>query len=313
LVLLGIGTAVLLALRGEAVLALMTPLVATAGALLLRPRTSVGEQFTTLLAFTGLGVVLGTEIVYLRDFLAGGEWYRMNTVFKFTTQAWVLLALASAVGLVHAWRALRATPTLHLAWTAVAGALLLGTLVYPILGTAARVDTRFPNARPPIGTLDGMAFMRVGEYTWPEGNKIELRYTYDALRWLLENVRGTPVVAEANVGYYREGGLRVATYTGLPTLLGFHQNEQRYDWQVGPRARLADEFFRTTDVTRALEIIQELDISYIYVGQIERAWYPAAGIEKFEDMAELGLLEVVYQNPKVTIYRVVAAEARAVG
>ncbi|RME48834.1 MAG: hypothetical protein D6791_02385, partial [Chloroflexi bacterium] len=201
----------------------------------------------------------------------------------------------------------------HLVWVGAFGALLLSTLVYPVYGTAARVDDRFPGPRPALGTLDGMAFMRVGEYRWPDDNVVELKYTYDALRWLLDNVHGTPVVAQANIGYYREGGLQVASYTGLPALIGFHQSEQRYDFQVGPRASKADALFRTSDVRQALDIIHELDVSYIYVGQLERAWYPEAGIQKFEDMRALGLLEVAYQNPKVTIYRVTASEGPAIG
>jgi len=298
---------------GEPVLALLLPLVVAAGVLLLRRQASAGEHFSALLAFAGLGVLAGTEIVFLKDFLAGGEWYRMNTVFKFTTEAWVLIALASALALRVVWRGLRAVPTLHLAWVGVFGALLLSTLVYPIYGTAARVDERFPGQRPAIGTLDGMAFMRVGEYQWPDDNGVELKYTYDALRWLLDNVPGTPVVAQANIGYYREGGLQVASYTGLPALIGFHQSEQRYDFQVGPRASKADALFRTNDVGQALDIIQELDVSYIYVGQLERAWYSEPGLQKFEDMRELGLLEVVYENPKVRIYRVAPSEGPAVG
>ncbi|MFQ5595251.1 MAG: DUF2298 domain-containing protein, partial [Anaerolineae bacterium] len=295
----------------EPVLALMLPLVVAAGVLLLRRQASAGEQFTALLVFVGLGVVAGTEVVFLKDFLAGGEWYRMNTVFKFTTEAWVLIALASAMALPVIWRGLRAVPTVHLAWVGMFGALLLSTLVYPIYGTAARVDERFPGQRPAIGTLDGMAFMRAGEYQWPDDNVVELKYTYDALRWLLDNVQGTPVVAQANIGYYREGGLQVASYTGLPALIGFHQSEQRYDFQVGPRASKADALFRTNDVEQALDIIHELDVSYIYVGQLERAWYSEPAIQKFEDMRELGLLEVVYENPKVTIYHVTALEGPA--
>jgi uncharacterized membrane protein len=124
-------------------------------------------------------------------------------------------------------------------------------------------------------------------------------------------VRGTPVVAEANVGYYREGGLRVATYTGLPVLLGFHQGEQRYESQVRPRAAKADALFTTTSIEQALDIIDEVDISYIYVGQLERAWYPEPGLVKFRVMQQRGLLETAYENRAVTIYRVVAREQPA--
>ena len=51
------------------------------------------------------------------------------------------------------------------------------------------------------------------------------------------------MLAEAPIGYYREGGLRVSSYTGLPTLLGMHEREQRPWEQVGPRERDAERLF----------------------------------------------------------------------
>ena len=59
----------------------------------------------------GLSIIAGTELVYLREFLAGGDWYRMNTLFKFSVPAWLSLALAGGVMLpvvpAAAGRALR--------------------------------------------------------------------------------------------------------------------------------------------------------------------------------------------------------------
>ncbi|CAA9543783.1 MAG: hypothetical protein AVDCRST_MAG33-265 [uncultured Thermomicrobiales bacterium] len=49
-----------------------------------------------LLIGAGGGVVAALEVVYLVDNLDGGTAYRMNTVFKFYNQSWVLLALAGA-------------------------------------------------------------------------------------------------------------------------------------------------------------------------------------------------------------------------
>ncbi|MFQ5813818.1 MAG: hypothetical protein ACE5I2_11630, partial [Anaerolineae bacterium] len=120
----------------------------------------------------------------------------------------------------------------------------------------------------------------------------------------IANVKGTPVVAEAAIPYYREGGLRVATYTGLPTFLGAHQNEQRYASQVGERDGKARDFFNTPDISRALQLIGELHVSYIYVGQLERTVYDPAGLAKFDEMVQRGELEVIYENEMVKIYRV---------
>ncbi|MBN2055559.1 hypothetical protein JW905_11585, partial [bacterium] len=62
---------------------------------------SPGDQLAALLLFVGFGIVLGDEIVYLADFLAGGDWCRMNSVFKFHFQAVVLLSLGISIGLCY--------------------------------------------------------------------------------------------------------------------------------------------------------------------------------------------------------------------
>ncbi|MFZ2360755.1 MAG: DUF2298 domain-containing protein [Anaerolineae bacterium] len=295
---------------------LLLPLLA---AFLLLWRRSVPREalFVTALVFTGLLVLFGVEVFYLKDHLQGGDWRRMNTLFKFYIQVWVMLALAAAVALPGIWDFVRRRwrPVWRVLWT-VGFVYLLGlSLIFLVAGTPARLNDRFPEGlsdpnRPALGTLDGMAYMQAGTYTWhPDPaqaptTRIELRHDYDALRWMLDNIEGTPVVAEALIGYYREGGLRVASFTGFPTLLGFHQEgEQRYGWQTGPRRSQAEEFWNTTDATRTQQLIAELGIDYIYLGQLERIVYPAESLAKFQQMAQDGLLEVVYANEQVTIYR----------
>jgi uncharacterized membrane protein len=149
--------------------------------------------------------------------------------------------------------------------------------------------------------------MTVGSYTWPdENNSMQLAYDHQAISWFLQNVRGTPVVAEAPLAYYREFGLKVASYTGLPTLLGAHQNEQRCDWQVGPRSDEANALYQSTDLDEARELISTLNVRYIYVGQLERTVYPSEGLEKFEELCLAGELALAYENPGVKVYEVVA-------
>jgi YYY domain-containing protein len=290
------------------VLALLTPLLVLYAFLTLRRRATLEDSFISFLTFLALGILLGCEIVFLKDFLQGGDHYRMNTIFKFYTQAWVLLGLVAGVSVPRLWGWFSRVRRRRLgyAWKGAFALLFASSTVFVSLGTLQRVDDRFPGARPPWGTLDGSEFMTVGSYAWPDQtNRIQLIHDHEAISWLLENVRGTPVVAEAPLPYYREFGLKVASYTGLPTLLGAHQNEQRYDWQVGQRSGDADVFYRTTSLEEARELIDKLNVGYIYVGQLERTIYPEEGLDKFEDLRGFGELELVYRNAGVKIYEVV--------
>jgi len=191
------------------------------------------------------------------------------------------------------------------AWGLAFLLLLFASLAYPLLGTPARLAQRFPGWRPPIGTLNGMAFMENGVYHWPDsGNAIELRYDWEAIQWLLENVRGNLVLAESSrIDYYRAGGTRVASLTGLSGLLGMHAGEQRYGEDVGKRHGKLSEFWNTRELERVEALIDELEIGLIYVGQLERHQHPDAHL-RLEQLEDSGLLKSVYRNPEVTIYAV---------
>ena len=148
--------------------------------------------------------------------------------------------------------------------------------------------------------------MTVGQFTW-DNVVYDLGYDYDAIRWLQENVSGTPIVAEAKIGYYREAGMRVAAYTGLPSILGgLHQNEQHPPGQLGQRDGLVRQFWNEVDSLRFMDLARQLEVDYIYFGQLERSLYGVHHQQKFDQLVAQGQLELVYANEKTQIYRVIA-------
>ena len=87
----------LLVLFSQVLLAgLLLMLIAGAWVLGWQPLTAQ-MRMAMLLAMLGLAVVLGCEIVHVRDFMGvGGDMSRMNTVFKFYMVVWIYFALAAA-------------------------------------------------------------------------------------------------------------------------------------------------------------------------------------------------------------------------
>ena len=147
-----------------------------------------------MLAFTSLAILGGTQVFFLRDFLQGGDWYRMNTLFKFFMQVWLLLGLAAGIAVPRLWQAVfpRAKRDAEeeeasersgwkragaVAWASALALLVVASLSYTAFGTPARISERMNGWRPAFGTLNGMDYMRQGSYTWPDGsNVIELKY-----------------------------------------------------------------------------------------------------------------------------------------
>jgi len=80
---------------GRQAFALFLGFGAVAALLWLMARPAI-ERYVASLIAAAMFVGAGVELVYLVDGLAGGEAYRMNTLFKFYNAVWMMLALASA-------------------------------------------------------------------------------------------------------------------------------------------------------------------------------------------------------------------------
>ena len=262
--------------------------------------------FVSVAVAAALAVVIGLDIVRVE-----GDIDRMNSVFKFYIQVWVLLGVASAYLL---WRLLHEAREGGLGWLRGAWAvglvvLLLGASVYPVFGTRARLADRFYGQVTPM-TLDGTAYVEGTVYRDHEGD-IDLEADFDGIRWLRENVQGSPVVLEGHTPTYRWGS-RISVYTGLPTVVGWkwHQEQQRWDYrhQVGLRIEDVERLYSTAGRQEALSLLRKYEVSYIYVGPLERLYYPARGLDKFERMVGAGL-DRVFQTDQVSIYRVTDVDA----
>ncbi|MBI4297091.1 MAG: glycosyltransferase family 39 protein [Chloroflexi bacterium] len=307
---LSLGLAALLMASRRDATALLVPLLALIS-LLAWNYWRKGELIP--LVATGLAA-LGLTLTLTVDFLVlKGDINRQNTVFKFYLQAWVLLALASSFA---GWRLLgdalehfkaRQHRRLWVLWLGGLGVLLASSLIYPIDATPVRLGDRF-QAMPP--TLNGMAFMEGATY-YDEKGPIGLKWDLQAIRWLRENVSGSPMIAEGVTPDYSWGS-RISVYTGLPTIVGWgwHQEQQRWGYQEQVKVRQQDvrALFADPSPKEALALLRKYNVSYIYVGTLERLYYPGDGLAKFEAMAG-EQLEMVYpnsqeSNPEVKIYKV---------
>ena len=257
--------------------------------------------FVLLLTTLGTLLVLGPEFIYLRDQFGT----RINTIFKFYYQAWMLWSIAAAFGIAVLLQKLRG------GWgmTFRAGfvLLLLVGLTYPIFSIANRTnDFQVERAFNLLKTIrasedenEKAAARQELDSLWTLDYFDTLqRYNPDeaaALRWLQNAPIG--VVAEAIGGSY-SGYARVSTLTGQPTLLGWpgHESQWRGGYEEqGSRKNDVQTLYAVSDWQTAKEIISRYNIRYIYVGDLERR-------ESLQEEKFRGNLQVAFQQGNVTIY-----------
>jgi uncharacterized membrane protein len=252
-----------------------------------------------------LGALLlaACEVVYIRDIYAGAL-QRMNTVFKFYYQAWLLLAVGGAVAAYWLLRSLRrrrgVAPARALRWgyVGLGVALVIAGLHFPVHVAALRTDSF-----KVIPTLNGMEWMARFH---PED--------YAAAEWLrisgASRETPTPVVLEATGGAYSEFS-RFATQTGFPTVLGWDQHERLWrgaeiNPEVDRRKADVDAAYSSATFDQAKPVLDRYGVTYVVVGYLEQQKYGAGGgLAKFLAAAQSGgPLERVFSQGQTAIYKV---------
>jgi YYY domain-containing protein len=236
------------------------------------------SEFIFLLITLGAILILVPEFVYLRDDFG----YRINTVFKFYYQAWMLLSLAAAFAVAYLLQNLRGTMTII--FRIVIGLVIFSGLLFPIFG----VLTKTNNFKPYGGfTLDD--FDRIIRENPDEAAAIEF-------------LRSVPdgIITEAIGGGY-SAYARISMFTGLQTVLGWTGHEAQWRGSYEPQGSRMDDITKLYTTNRwdeAQSIIEKYNIRYIYIGGLERASMPV-NEEKFKSH-----LKSIFKEGSVEIYEV---------
>ncbi|HLU11006.1 MAG TPA: DUF2298 domain-containing protein, partial [Oceanobacillus sp.] len=298
------------------------PLLIWVTILFFRQGQTLTMQYILALMGLGLALTLGVEYVVL-----DGDIGRQNTVFKFYMQVWLMFSVVGGAAFAWLIRSVwRWQAGVRTVWLFSLSVLVTIALLFPIMAARAKAVYRMPpvatedGATPEIPfTMDGAAFMQWAR-RWEGDNDVvdmsqwrgfTLDEDYAMIRWLQENIQGTPTIIEGlgDDTQYRWNG-RISIYTGLPAVLGwnFHQRQQR---TLDPMGRIVEmrnanvnAFYETHNIGTAWQILRFYDVDYIIVGKLERAYYNREGLAKFDQMVTEGLLEVVWRQGESVIYRV---------
>jgi len=257
--------------------------------------------FPYLLAIGAFSLILGVDIWRIE-----GDIDRMNTVFKFYLQIWVLLGIASAYFLFRLANEIEFSfkSPLALSGSIFIFIVIMSSLIYPTLGTIDRIQDRFYRSDISF-TLDGYKFSDDVIYKDEKG-EIDLSSDMRAIRWIRSNINGSPIILEGITPTYRWGS-RVSIHTGLPTVIGWewHQQQQRWGQRNKVNSRMDDvnTFYTRPDSELTEDFLHKYEIEYIFIGEVEKLYYPSSGLKKIYNGLN-GKLEKIYDQKGVVIMKV---------
>ena len=242
------------------------------------------DLFAVLMGLCAIGLVLIPEFVYVRDIYENGN-ARANTMFKLTYQAYIMFGMTMIYAI---FRLLVIGKNKILKVLAFIG-LFLFVWTCGYFGNS--VHSWFGEVWKPsqYKGLNATAFL---ETDFPED--------VNGIRWLKENISDAPVVLEANGDSYSEYE-RVSAMTGLPTIMGWYVHEWLWRGNLSDlNAKIEEiqEIYTSTDETRVKELLEEYNVSYIFVGSCERNKY---GADMNNDLLK-SLGEVVFQDSEYPTY-----------
>jgi len=252
---------------------------------------NAADIFMSGIAAVSFMLLAAPEIFYVRD-IYGGSYKRANTMFKFTFEAFVLLSLVMAYTVFRfiSRRRKKNSHTFSIAVEALVICLLISIpAYYPTVAIEQRSGEISVNN---YKGLDGTAAIARKDSSQLTGGAGDLASYAAAIRWLNENVSGTPNICEAYGFSYTDNCL-VSAYTGLPTIIGWQTHEWLWRFQgivvngelvnnpdkpnvwtdiLTPRQTAVKSIY-TGGYTMAKTLLTQYNVTYLIVGDLERTQY----------------------------------------
>lgn len=271
--------------------------------------STVSDIYFLLMIFVGVTLTFCTEFFYLRD----GFGVRLNTVFKFYYQGWILLGCASAYAL---WQIFnnrisshhKSTGTIILTVSLI---LIMAGLTYPWFAIPDRAQ--YLISQPNMDGASQIANDNPDDWAaieWFRQNVIPS--TTLSTEHYYPTTLDIPVILEAPGGSYSYEG-RISAFTGLPTVLGWEYHEGQWRGNMVEQDRRRPDIqtiYTTTDPQKALILLKKYHVQYVILGTSEQNYIhqlicknlPNCNVTRSLRKFDI-ILKSVFQQGPLTIYK----------
>jgi uncharacterized membrane protein len=245
-------------------------------------KLSRNDFFVLILIIISTLLILIPEFVYAKDIYP--TYYRANTMFKFVYEAFIMLSLCSAYILIRIISSIKSI-NMRFIFFMVTMLLLFLALTYPILA----INGYYQDLKSYRG-LNGTKYL---SSIFPDD--------YSLINWINQNIKGQPVILEANGDSYTDYA-RISANTGLPTIIGWPVHE--WLWRgtydiVAPRITDVQTLYTTPEINMAKKIIKQYNVSYVVVSTLERQKYP-----NLNEVTFIKLGKLIYQSNGAKLYKI---------
>lgn len=250
-------------------------------------KLKITDYFVLIISFFSLVLIIFPEFFYLKDIYS--SYFRANTMFKLSYQAFVMLSISSAyifIRITSSFKEFRGrlSRIFFMIFFINSLILLFIVLVYPYFSIPSGYGKleKYKN-------LNGLKYLEADR---PDDFK--------AINWINKNISGQPVILEAQGDSYTDYG-RISANTGLPTVLGWtvHEWLWRGSYDI-PASRFDDikNLYESENLNISNRIIDKYKISFVYIGSLEEEKYNISE-EKFKKLGDL-----IYSDNDTRIYKI---------
>lgn len=234
------------------------------------------ELFVLTIGMCGTGLIIIPEVIFIKDIYIN-TYARANTMFKLTYQSFILLGIC--LGYIT-YKLLKSKEGKYIKYGVVGAVGIFITTMFFV--TACKqwfgrfnVDTKYEGLSA-IHKIENENFEEI-----------------EAINFLVDYVEKTgekqPTVLEADGDSY-SSACKVSALTGFPTVLGWHTHEWLWhnseNFMSNRRAEV--KLVYTSDNLEVINtIIDKYNISYIYVGLNEKAYFQDLNYETLESLGEV--------------------------